>query len=57
MKVIRMDKVEATLALKDGELIMDLDHPNILRYDEFFYNEKLSIVMEYLPCNYNLCNY
>jgi serine/threonine protein kinase len=53
MKVVKTDKLEATLAMKDAEIIMDLDHPNVLRYDEFFYNEdskQLSIVMEYLPC-------
>ena len=53
MKVLKMDKLEATIAMKEGDLIMNIDHPNVLRYDEFFYNEsskQFSIVMQYLPC-------
>ncbi len=39
MKAQKVDKIEAMIALKDGERLMELNHPNILRYEEQFFNE------------------
>ena len=37
MKVNKVDKLESMIALKDGSLLIDVDHPNVIRLDEQFY--------------------
>jgi len=34
LKVIKADKIEAAMALKEGQSIMELDHPNVVAHHE-----------------------
>lgn len=57
MKVQKVDKIEAMIALKEGERLMELNHPNVLRYEEQFFNEgtkQMCTVMEYIESKYTL---
>jgi hypothetical protein len=50
MKVMKVDKMEATIALKEGQALFDLDHPNVTIHYEMFMSEssqELCTVMEY----------
>ena len=51
MKVQKVDKIESMIVLKDFQILMDLNHPNIMRYEEQYYNEsekQLCTVMEFI---------
>ena len=39
MKVQKVDKIESLIALKDCEILIELNHPNIMRYEEQHYKE------------------
>jgi hypothetical protein len=49
LKVIKADKIEAAMALKEGQSIMELDHPNVVAHHEQFMSANLELcsVMEY----------
>ena len=51
MKIQKVDKLESMIALKDFEILTELNHPNIMRYEEQYYNEaekQLCTVMEFI---------
>ncbi len=55
MKAQKVDKIEAMIALKDGERLIELNHPNILRYEEQFFNEstkQICTAMEFIESKY-----
>ena len=39
MKVIKADKIEAAIALKEGQSIMELEHPNVAVHYEQYMSE------------------
>ena len=49
MKVIKADKIEAAMALKEGQSIMELEHPNVVAHHEQYMSENLELctLMEY----------
>ena len=54
MKVQKVDKIESMIALKDFERLMEINHPNVMRYEEQRYNEddkQLLTVMEFIESN------
>ena len=56
LKVIKADKIEAAMALKEGQSIMELDHPNVVAHHEQFMSGNLELcsVMEYASSKLHL---
>jgi hypothetical protein len=55
LKVIKADKIEAAMALKEGQSIMELEHPNVVAHHEQYMSENLELcsVMEYASSKFH----
>lgn len=49
------DKIESVMALKEGQSLMEIEHPNVCTHYEQYVNEnqELCTVIEYAPSMYN----